>query len=200
MNVTAKINSLFDKESWAEAREILQDELKKTPDSHWLHDRLSVTYYEERRYAKALKEIKIAYELMPTCPLVLWDYAGTLDALGQSKDAIGMYLQIIKEFTSDATEACWESERWGFALSLDCFFRMGVCLKKIGNLKAATRCLATFHRIQIRSNISELYTVEQARQLMDEIETHEDASNGVDSLRATMKNEAKRVKRELAIA
>jgi predicted Zn-dependent protease len=54
------LNDLFDREDWSGARRLILPELKKTPDSHWLLDRLSVTYYEQRKYAEALRIIRKA--------------------------------------------------------------------------------------------------------------------------------------------
>jgi hypothetical protein len=49
-----KINALFATKNWAEARKLLQSQLCKQPDNHWLLTRISTTFYEERYYKKAL--------------------------------------------------------------------------------------------------------------------------------------------------
>src|SRR5438309_778426 len=79
-SVTKVIDRLFAQERWADARAVLAKELAREPDSHWLRARLSTTYYEELNYDRALEEVEEARRLAPDCPLVLWEYAGTLDA------------------------------------------------------------------------------------------------------------------------
>jgi tetratricopeptide (TPR) repeat protein len=64
--LTEKINDFFEREAWSGARALLNKELKKTPDSHWLLARLSTTYYEQRRYDKALEITRQAERLAPT--------------------------------------------------------------------------------------------------------------------------------------
>src|ERR1017187_7524837 len=93
-----QVNSLFEKERWSEARKLLEVELKQSPRSHWVLDRLSVTYYEQKDYQKALTLIKKAFDLAPQCPLALWDYAGTCAALGQTQKAIRKYHALIEMY------------------------------------------------------------------------------------------------------
>jgi len=65
-------------------------------DDHWLLTRLGLTYYEEHNYKKALFYETQALRLAPKCPLVLWDYAGTLEMLGRDKEAIAIYRKLVK--------------------------------------------------------------------------------------------------------
>jgi len=58
--------------------------------------RLGLTFYEERRYAQALKYSLRALEEVPNCPLALWDYAGSLEMLDQTKAALKVYLYLIR--------------------------------------------------------------------------------------------------------
>ena len=48
------IESLIERERWADARKRIERELKSDPDNHWLLTQLGVTLYEERRYRDAL--------------------------------------------------------------------------------------------------------------------------------------------------
>ena len=50
---SANINALFKQEKWAKAKKLIEKELAKTPDSHWLLDCLSVVHYEQRQYNEA---------------------------------------------------------------------------------------------------------------------------------------------------
>src|SRR5687768_1235920 len=94
--MSKEIEKLIDAEDWKAARKLIHAALRKEPDSHWLLTRLGLTHYEERNYRKALLYDTQALELAPNCPLVLWDYAGTLDMLGRNKEAIAIYRKLIK--------------------------------------------------------------------------------------------------------
>ena len=59
----------------------LRRRLKAEPRHHWLLTRLSSVYDEQRRYALALQYAEKAFVEAPSCPLVLWDYAGALQVL-----------------------------------------------------------------------------------------------------------------------
>jgi hypothetical protein len=131
--VNEQINDLIEKEQWDAARATIKSELAKFPDHHWLLDRLALTYYEERRYEEAFSIIERAFEKLPTCPLVLWDYAGTLDALGYSLKAKNIYNLIIgRTVESLATGECGEGLDWAKALYADAIFRTGVCYRNLG--------------------------------------------------------------------
>jgi tetratricopeptide (TPR) repeat protein len=127
-DVGERISDLIDQDRWTEARKLILSALKNEPDDHWLLDRLSLTYYEQRQYAKALEVIKNAYRLAPECPLVIWDYAGTLDMLGETKKAIKMYRRLFS--MGERVIACGDhGEGWDYAQSLlaDCAFRISLC-------------------------------------------------------------------------
>lgn len=134
---TATIESLIERGRWAEARKRIERELKSDPDDHWLLTQLGVTLYEEQRYREALVPLLKSLEIVPDCPLTLWNVAGTLDALGQSKEALSIYTWLLEsKQTADADE-CWESKEWADALKTDCVFRIGVCLQKLGHERSA---------------------------------------------------------------
>lgn len=142
--VDKKIEAALAREDWEGARILIARELEKDPLNHWLLARLSTTYYEQRQYAKATQLIQEAHQLCPTCPLVLWDYAGTLDALGKSKEALKIYGQLIRQGPRSLGEAnpCGEGLEWALSLAIDCIFRAAVCWEHLG--KKAT-ALQWFH-------------------------------------------------------
>ena len=72
----------------------LRRRLRSEPNHHWLLTRLSSVLYERRRYASALKYAEKAFAEAPTCPLVLWDYAGALQVLGRPAS-------VLRTLTSD---------------------------------------------------------------------------------------------------
>ena len=144
--LSEKINDLFAQEKWPEARAQIEKEVAKRGEAdHWLLTRLSTTYYEERQYKKALQLLEQARPLAPECPLVLWDYAGTLDALGRSKEAIEVYLDLIqRDAKRIAVEECGEGLAWAIGLLTDCFYRISVCLKHLHRPQEALRFLGWY--------------------------------------------------------
>lgn len=171
--LSARINSLFAKEKWLAARTLLEKELPSTPDSHWLLDRLSVTYYEQRKYARALKLVEQAFKIAPECPLVLWDYAGTLDAMGKTKDALNMYVRIIVAYPELGHGQCGEGDDWAFSLFRDCVFRVGICFRKLGNTDVAIYVLQDFVRqMELFPEVPSLYSVAMARKELLALEGH----------------------------
>jgi tetratricopeptide (TPR) repeat protein len=140
MNATKQINKLLDEEQWTDARKLIRTELRKEPDNHWLLDQLSTSYYEQKKYGRALKIIKKALAAMPDCPLVLWDYAGTLDMLGRKGEAIDIYKKLIRtRVPGYAYDECWEGEEWAASLKADCKYRIGCCYMELGRRKTALR-------------------------------------------------------------
>src|SRR5881628_249560 len=81
---------------WRAARKAIRAELKHTPEHHWLLTRLGTTYYEERKYVTALRYVERALRMVPKCPLVLWDYAGSLQMLGRHREAMSVYSRLIR--------------------------------------------------------------------------------------------------------
>ena len=134
------INDNLYKENWVKARSLIRKELKNNPKSHWLLTRLGSTYYEERLYRKSLHIAQQAYQLAPSCPLVLWDYAGSLDMVGKHKKAIEVWEKILKMgVTKVAYGEHGEGLRWARALLNDCRYRIGLAYYKIGNLQSAKK-------------------------------------------------------------
>src|SRR5205085_52569 len=54
LNIGKQINDLIEKESWAQARSLIEKALVSEPNSHWLLTQLGETFYEEMEYRKAL--------------------------------------------------------------------------------------------------------------------------------------------------
>jgi hypothetical protein len=49
----------------------LLQQLKAEPRHHWVLTRISSEYYEQRKYALALKYAEKAFAQVPSCPLVM---------------------------------------------------------------------------------------------------------------------------------
>jgi tetratricopeptide (TPR) repeat protein len=95
---------------------------------------LALTHYEEFQYEKALALEEKALSLAPNCPLVLWDYAGSLEMLGRQREALRVYQRLIKRGAkSIATGECGEGLAWARGLVADCWYRMAGCYASLGN-------------------------------------------------------------------
>ena len=134
------------RDDWSGARRLLKSVLRAEPWSHWLHTRIGLTYYEEHEYGEALKWERKALKLAPWCPLVLWDYAGTLDMLGRRREAAGIYRRLIRRGPEAiATGRCGEGLRRGRGLVADSYYRVAWIHADAGRrsqaLKAITRHL-----------------------------------------------------------
>jgi tetratricopeptide (TPR) repeat protein len=135
-----KIELFFKREEWKKARRLIVKELAKTPSDHWLLTRLSSTYYEENQYAKALKICEKAIKIATHCPLVLWDYAGTLDMLGREREAIQIWKKLLRRGEQRvACGKCGEGIRRARELLNDVRYRIGKCYGYLGNTSLAVK-------------------------------------------------------------
>lgn len=133
-----EIEKLIDAENWPAARKLIRVELRNEPDSHWLLTRLGLTYYEQRNYRKALFYVTQAMKLAPDCPLVLWDYAGTLNMLGQNKEAIAIYKKLVKRGAEKIAHGkCGEGLASARSLIADCLYRIAKCYEDQSHYKKA---------------------------------------------------------------
>jgi tetratricopeptide (TPR) repeat protein len=142
--IGASLAALFQSGQWADARKLLESELVKEPDNHWLLTQLGVTYYEQQQYEEALKNFQAASRITPDCPLVLWNTAGALDALGKHAKAIQVFTRLLKCDVEPEADACWESPEWSAALKADCVYRLGSCFRDIGKKEPAEECFRQY--------------------------------------------------------
>ena len=118
---------------------MLRQQLKAEPHHHWILTRLSSVYYEQRRYALALKYAEKAFAEGPSCPLVLWDYAGALQMLGRHNEALDLYARIVTRGVDRiANGECGEGRAWARGLLSDSHYRASLSLKAIGNERASS--------------------------------------------------------------
>lgn len=111
-----------------QAQRLIRKKLQAEPDSHWLWAILSSTYYEQREYEKALEYSQKALSLAPRCPLVLWHYAGALDQLGLTKEALAIWKKLLRRnLTSIAYGECGEGIVSARSLLNDCNYRIAKC-------------------------------------------------------------------------
>jgi tetratricopeptide (TPR) repeat protein len=136
------IESRIAAQDWAGARRLIRAALRRDPDSHWLLTRLGLTYYEQHRYDDALRYTTEALARAPRCPLVLWDYAGTLDQLGRHREALRIYSRLIRRgVESIAYDECGEGLRWARGLVADALYRQGLAYAALGEDRRARAAL-----------------------------------------------------------
>ena len=166
-----RVEDLIAQERWADARERIERELETRPDSHWLLTRLSTTYYEERNYSTALSLALRAYGLAPNCPLVLWDLAGTLDALGNKRPAIDIYQRLLSRGVSDvANDECGEGEEWAKSLLADCHYRLAGCYEDLGMWQDAIDHYEQ-HLGSLDEGVESIYSVEDTESRIRRLKT-----------------------------
>jgi tetratricopeptide (TPR) repeat protein len=166
--MSKEIEKLIDAEDWQAARKLIRAALRKEPDSHWLLTRLGLTYYEERDYKKALYYDTQAMELAPNCPLVLWDYAGTLDMLGRNKEAIAIYRKLVKRGVDKlAYGECGEGLAWARGVVADCLYRIAKCYEGQGQPKKAISYYEQ-HLNQRGPGCRSIYPIDEVKKEMKE--------------------------------
>jgi tetratricopeptide (TPR) repeat protein len=133
-----EIEGAIAREDWQEARSLVRPLLRRSPDDHWLLTRLGLTYYEQKRYKTALRYHVRALQIAPYCPLVIWDYAGALDALGQHKEALAIYRWMVAWDEEElANGPCGEGLRAARSLIADGYYRIGTILERKHQWKRA---------------------------------------------------------------
>ncbi len=121
-----EIEKLVERKQWARARVLAQEELMSAPTDHWLWMTLSQTYYEQKKYEKALQCAKLAVEFEPTCPLALWHYAGALYMSGREDAALTIWTVLLDmDLEKVAYGECAEGMDWALQLINDVHYRMG---------------------------------------------------------------------------
>lgn len=122
----AAIKRALQAEDWPRARALLHEELVFAPTDHWLWMHLSLAYYEDRQYEKALACSKRAVELAPQCPLALWHYAGCLYMHGQEDAARNVWMVLLNtDLEEIAHGECGEGMDQAMRLVNDVHYRLG---------------------------------------------------------------------------
>jgi len=120
-----KIEKALDAEQWIAARKLIEVELRRDPKDHWYLGQLGSTYYEQRKYKRALYWEAMALQEAPYCPLLIWDYACTLAMLNRNDEALSLYRWLLSWGEKPlAYGECGEGIRWARALIADCHYRI----------------------------------------------------------------------------
>jgi tetratricopeptide (TPR) repeat protein len=161
--VTRQINAAFEHELWSKARRLLQHELRKAPSDHWLQTRLATTYYEQRKYEKALEASERAVELAAGCPLVRWDYACALDMLDRTDDAIKEWKHLVRIGPNALSkDPCSEGEDWAASLVNDCRYRLALAYADKHDFTRARSYLRNYLRMR-RNGVASIYSEAEAK-------------------------------------
>jgi predicted Zn-dependent protease len=148
---------------WEKARRLIRSELQRTPEDHWLWTRLSLTYYEQFRYRRALQYSQKALRLAPKCPLVLWDYAGDLDMLGRKPEAMRIYRKLVRLGPhSIAYGQCGEGLGRARGLVADSLYRLALCYRDLGQHRKAVDYLQE-HLQQRGPGCHSIYRIDEVR-------------------------------------
>lgn len=156
------IEHLIAQEDWGSARKAIRQELRRKPDDHWFISRLALTYYEQRKYAKALEHETRALQLSPECPLALWGFAGAKDMLGETDEALLVYERLIRRGAARLAHGqCGEGVRWARGLVADCYYRVGRIREAQGDVGRAER--AYRRHLELRRAAESIYAAEEVR-------------------------------------
>jgi tetratricopeptide (TPR) repeat protein len=119
------IEALIARKQWAKARDSIHEALEEAPTDHWLWLTLSLTYYEENKYEKALQCSQRAVELQPSCPLALWHLAGAL-FMNDREDAALVIWTLLRTMDLEAIayDECGEGMDWALQLVNDVHYRI----------------------------------------------------------------------------
>jgi len=169
MTFSEQINDLFERAKWAEARRLLEARLREQPRNHWVLTRLGTTYYEEQDYERALALTQRAQALAPTCPLVVWDLASTLEMLGKDRKALRLYQGLVARGTrAIANDECGEGIAWARSLLTDCLYSVAGCLHRLGRHQEALRSIQEY--LQLRAmGVRSVYSLKEGRTRLQEI-------------------------------
>jgi hypothetical protein len=149
MKYSKRINALINKHEYDKAREWICVGLEYLPDDHWLLDRMSLTFYEQGKYAEALQWSEKAYQHAKSCPMVLWGLADTLDVLGHKKRALTKFLRLFelteKAIAGQETKCEWEGDERGFLA--DAAYRICLCYEYLRRLADAKNWLLKYQHM-----------------------------------------------------
>ena len=168
--MSAAIESLISAEEWEQAEDLIRFHLASDPTNHWLLTRLSLTFYERFDYEQALQYVTQAFSIAPHCPLVLWDYGGTLEMLDQPIDAMRVFRRLIRRGTDRiANETCGEGLARARGLIADCWYRISLCYRDLGQRRQAINALR-MHLSLRGSGCQSIYPIREARKKLDAME------------------------------
>ena len=110
---------------WQEATNLLEDELKKSPNDYFLLSQLGELYSKMQKYDKAILFTEQAYQLAPNCSFVLNNHAIVLYMHKRNNEAIEIWESLLKKSMIEiAEDACNEGVKFAKSLINDIHFRI----------------------------------------------------------------------------
>ena|GEM_PF-715325 len=162
------VETLIEQARWKEARALIEQQLQEDSQNHWLLTQLGVTHYEEGQHREALRPLLASLEIVPDCPLTLWNIAGALDASGNPERAIPIYTWLIRSKKTRHDDECWESAEWTDSLKTDCVYRLGICFQHLKKWESAENCFRQYINLLL-AGMSGLYSADDAARRIREL-------------------------------
>lgn len=164
-----EIESAIAAEKWVAARRLIREELKRNPKDHWLLGRLALTYYEQRKYERALVWNVKALQQAPYCPLLIWDYAGALDMLDRDDEAISHYRRLLSRGEEQLAHGeCGEGILKARSLIADCHYRIACIWRKKRQWKRATVEFETYLSMR-RKGFGSIYSLREVKVQLEKV-------------------------------
>ena len=137
-----KLNAFFDDDKWLDAKELLENEVKKYPKEYFLITSLAKVCYNLKLYEESLRYAVDAMKIEPDDVLVIYDYGCALSALNRNSEAIRQWNKIIeKDIDEIAYGDFGEGLRWAKSIINDSRYRMAICTLEIGNKEKAKKLI-----------------------------------------------------------
>jgi len=131
-DITTQVERLLKTSNYQEARLLVTEAIKKSPDisSHYIL--LSRCYREEGRYSNALQVIARAYSFFPHNPWVAKEFADVSRSMGMYSRALSLYREGINEVEPSYRHL------WYYGMGV-CYLELGESHKAIHFLEQAIR-------------------------------------------------------------
>lgn len=123
---------------------------------------------------------------MPDCPLTLWHLAGVLDALGRHREALSIFVSLLKAKKLPDEDPCWESEQWTERLKADCVYSAGICFQNLGKKKKAEQCYREYVNLLL-TGIEGSYTLDDVKRDLAAVATNGRSNGAAVELRKAVK-------------
>jgi tetratricopeptide (TPR) repeat protein len=163
-----KIWEHIEKDEYAQARQMLKNHLKRDNTNYWAMTMVAMSYYEERKYKKALEWSEKSLKECSDDPLTLWVYTGPLSQLGRLEEAIQIWQQIIEWGPEKVgLELCQEGIAWAKSLINNCRYMLAMAYKDKGNKTLALDYLQA--HLAHRKGTKSIYPLKEVKKEMREL-------------------------------
>jgi len=165
----SEIEQSIERKHWKKAHALVQEKLVSAPMDHWLWLTLSLTYYEQKEYEKALEASRRAVQLEPDCPLALWHFAGSLYMTGHESSALVVWTMLLDmDIEKVAYGEHGEGMDWALQLINDVHFRMGRYFHWKGQDQLAAESFKKYLHNR-KHGVTSLYDAKKAEEYLAEV-------------------------------